>query len=49
MNSIKPADKIASNNAYFLKNKLKLEVSEINKKLFNIYWTQNSNVYDRWT
>ena len=28
-----------SNNTLFLKNKFDLEVTVINKKLFNIYWT----------
>ena len=39
MKAIKPVDQILSDNTSFLKNKYKIEVSEINKKLSNVYWT----------
>ena len=37
--AIKSVDKRSVNNTSFLKNKSNLEVSQINKKLPNIYWT----------
>ena len=39
MKTIKPVEKITSEKTSFLKNKLYLEVNEINKNLPNIYWT----------
>ena len=54
MKTIKPVEKITSEKTSFLKNKLYLEVNEINKNLPNIYWTNKvhknatkSKVYNR--
>ena len=41
--AIKSLDKRSANNTSFLKNKSNLEVSQINKKLPNIYWTSKLN------
>ena len=39
MKSLKPVEKIVSNNASILKYKFDREVIAVNKKLLNIYWT----------
>ena len=39
MKSLKPVEKIVSNNTSILKHKFDREVIAINKKLLNIYWT----------
>ena len=41
----KPVGKIVSKNRSFLKNKFNLEVTDVNEKLPNVYWTSNILLY----